>query len=43
MILDCSMKKVTAASDDYLVHFHLLTIVSNIFMRNGIYPLMFIR
>ena len=36
------MKKVTAASGDYLVYFHPLPIVSNIFMRNGTYPLMFI-
>ena len=36
------MKKVTAASGDYLAYFHPLTIVSNIFMRNGIYSLMFI-
>ena len=36
------MKKVTAASDDYLVYFHPLTIVYNIFMRNRTYPLMFI-
>ena len=36
------MKKVTAASGDYLVSFHPLTIVSNVSMRNGTYPLMFI-
>ena len=36
------MTKVTTANDDYLVYFHLLTIVSNVFMRNGTYPLMFI-
>ena len=27
---------------DYFVYFHPLTIVSNKFMRNGTYPLMFI-
>ena len=36
------MKKVTSARGDYLAYFNHLTIVSNIFMRNGIYPLMFI-
>ena len=36
------MKEVTATSSDYLVYFHPLTIVSNIFMRNRIYSLMFI-
>ena len=32
--------KVTAESGDYIVYFHPLTIVSNVFMRNGTYPLM---
>ena len=41
-ILASSMKKVTTASDDYLVYFHPLTIESNVFMRNGTYPLMII-
>ena len=36
------MKKVTAASGDYLVYFHPSQFVSNIFMRNCTYPLMFI-
>ena len=36
------MKQVTIASSDYVVCFHHLAIVSNIFMRNGTYPLMFI-
>ena len=36
------MKKVTTACGDYLVYLHPLTIVSNVFMRNGTYPLMFI-
>ena len=35
------MKKVIAASGDFSI-FHLLMIVSNVFMRNGTYPLMFI-
>ena len=35
------MKKVTSASDDYLAYFTPLTIVSNVFMRNGTYSLMF--
>ena len=37
------MKKVPTASGDYLVSIitPTLTIVSNIFMRNGTYPLMF--
>ena len=41
-ILASGMKNVATASGDYLVYFHTLTIVSNIFMRNGTYPLMFI-
>ena len=37
------MKKVTIASGDYLVSIStLLTIVSDVFMRYGTYPLMFI-
>ena len=36
------MKKVTAASGEYLVYFHPLAKVSNVFMNNGTYPLMFI-
>ena len=36
------MKNVTTASDGYLVYFYPITIVSNILMRNGTYPLMFI-
>ena len=36
------MKKVTTASGDYLVYFHPLTIVFDLFMRNGTYPLIFI-
>ena len=36
------MKKEITTSSDYLVYFHPLTIVSNIFMKNGTYPLMFI-
>ena len=40
--LAISMKNVTAANGDYLVYFHPLTIGSNILMRNGTYPLMFI-
>ena len=36
------MKKVTAASGDYLLCFHPLTIVSNVFMRKGTYQFMFI-
>ena len=35
------MKKVTTASGDDLVYFHPLTKLSNIFMRNVTYPLMF--
>ena len=40
--LPAGAKKVTAASSDYLVYFYPLTIVSNVFMRNGTCPLMFI-
>ena len=36
------MKKVTAGGGDYLVYLYSLTIVSNVIMRNGTYPLMFI-
>ena len=36
------MKKVAVASGDYLVYLHPFTLVSNVFMRNGTYPLMFI-
>ena len=36
------MKKVTAFNGDYLLYFHPLTIVSNVIMRNGTNPLMFI-
>ena len=36
------MKRVTVASGDYIVYHHPFTIVSNVFMRNGTYPLMFI-
>ena len=36
------MKKVTPASGDYLVYFHPPHKFSNVFMRNGTYPLMFI-
>ena len=36
------MKKVTAATGNYIVYFQPLTNMSNIFIRNGIYPLMFI-
>ena len=41
-MLASGMKKVFAASGDYFVYFHPLTIVSNIFMRNKTYPIMFI-
>ena len=37
------VKKVTAANGDNLVYFHPLTIVSNLFMMKGTYPLMLIR
>ena len=40
--LPVAMKKITAACGDYLVYFHPFTIVPNVFMRNGTYPLMFI-
>ena len=33
---------VTTASGNYLVYFHPLTIMSNVFMRIGTYPLIFI-
>ena len=36
----CSEKKITAASVDYIVYFLPFTTVSNVFMRNGTYPLM---
>ena len=36
------MRKVKTASGDYLAYFTPPTIVSNVFMRNGIYLLMFI-
>ena len=36
------MKKVIAARGDYVVYFHPLRIVYNVFMRNGTYSLMFI-
>ena len=34
-------KKEPTASGDYLAYFHPLTVVSNEFMRNETYPLMF--
>ena len=36
------MEKVTTASGDYIVYFHPLIVVPNVFIRNGTYPLMFI-
>ena len=36
------MKKVPTVSGDYLIYFHPLKTVSNIFMRNGTYSLMLI-
>ena len=42
MILASGVKKVIVANGDYLVYFHHPPIVSNVFMRNGIFPLMFI-
>ena len=39
--LDSGVKKVTAANGDYLVYSPHLITVSNVFMRKGIYSLMF--
>ena len=36
------MKKITAANGDNLVYVHPVTIVFNVFLRNGTYSLMFI-